>query len=80
MDVLQDRGMSLDRAGDGKCPLRALYRPPAPRDVLLPDCPGMWPPMGPPDSRCEDLEAGDTGEAAQEDAGPPSSAKVAPGW
>ena len=81
MDALQNRGMSLDRAGDGKCTLRALSRPPAPRDVLLRECPGVWPPMRPPDSRCEDIRSkGDTGKAAQKDASPPSTAKVAPGW
>jgi|GEM_PF-3781800 hypothetical protein len=81
MDALQSRGMSLDRAGDGKCTLRALSRPPAPRDVLLRERPGVWPSMRPPDSRCEDIRSrGDTGKAAQEDASPPSTAKVAPGW
>ena len=40
MDTLQSRGMGLDRAGDGKCTLRALPRPPAPRDVLLRGVPG----------------------------------------
>ena len=81
MDALQSRGMSLDRAGDGKCTLRALSRPPAPRDVLLRECPGMRPPMRPPDSRCEEIRSrGDTGKAAQEDSGSPSIAKVALGW
>src|SRR3954471_12918169 len=32
--------MNLDRAEDGKCALRALSRPPAPRDVLLRGVPG----------------------------------------
>src|SRR6476661_638914 len=57
MDALQSRGMSLDRAGDGKCTLRALSRPPAPRDVLLRERPGVWPSMRPPDSRCEDIRS-----------------------
>jgi hypothetical protein len=35
-----ERGMSLDRAGDGKWTLRALSRPPARRDVLLQGVPG----------------------------------------
>ena len=46
MDVLQSRGMSLDRAGDGKCTLRALSRPPGPRDVLLRGVPGDVAPTG----------------------------------
>ena len=80
MDALQSRGMSLDRAGDGKCTLRALSRPPAPRDVLLRDA-GDVATHEAADSRCEDIRSrGDTGKAAQEDASPPSTAKVAPGW
>ena len=51
MDALQSRGMSLDRAGDGKCTLRALSRPPAPRDVLLRERPGVWPSMALLDDR-----------------------------
>src|SRR6187402_2078892 len=36
-----EAGTSPDRAGDGKCTLGALSRPPAPRDVLLRECPGI---------------------------------------
>jgi hypothetical protein len=80
MDVWQSGGMSLVRAGDGKWTLRALSGPPVRRDVLRQEGPGVLPPMRPPDSRCEDMSGRGTGKAAQEEASPPSIAKVAPGW
>ena len=61
-------------------PLTRASRSPAPRDVLLRDA-GDVATHEAADSRCEDIRSrGDTGKAAQEDASPPSTAKVAPGW
>ncbi len=80
MGALQSRGMSLDRAGDGKCTLCALSRPPAPRDLLL---------RGVPGDAATDGVAGFTLRGNQKQGAPPkrpedetplSSAKVAPGW
>ena len=81
MDMLQSRDMRLDYAGDGKCPLRALpaRRLPA---TFCSGTPGMWPPMRRRIHVARTLEAKSrwyTGKAAEEDASPPSTAKVAPG-
>lgn len=80
MDALQSRGMSLDRAEGGKCILRGLSRPPAPRDVLLRGVPGDAATHGVVGFTLRGNQKQGARPQRPEDATPPSSAKVAPGW
>jgi hypothetical protein len=45
--------------------LTRAFRPPALRDVLLQECPGVLPPMRPPDSRCEDISGRGDGQSCR---------------